>query len=181
LKIEQPLQALQEFEAAEQNLLTTGSEFLKSSESPVRLILYSGLTNARLQMATHPKIKPEMKNPVMKNRVQHLKKARRYHKLAKQAFKEMMVRTRVDEMRVRVDEVGIRGKMLEVRSLEGEVDRLQIEKLVGELEALKVELERLDGLEGLKELEGEESDVMELVTRVGDWILVLQDLLEATK
>jgi hypothetical protein len=169
LQAQQPIQAYRDFEAASKILPTAGSDFLKPAGAALHLLTYSGLTNARLQLATHPKIKPEMKEPLLKSRNQHLKRAVMYHGRAKAVLSTMETKNKVDEMILEIDGLSIRAKKIEVGKMERmEVDEVVTKRLIGELEGARV---KLKGLE-------EEYDVRGLVRRVDDQILILEELLK---
>ncbi|EPE35783.1 hypothetical protein GLAREA_05121 [Glarea lozoyensis ATCC 20868] len=168
----EPRQAHADFLAAQNLIEKTSTDFGKHSKTAVTFLTYSGLTNARLQLAVHPDINPKRKDELMKSREGNLSKARKWHGLARQTLMlgdSKPEENRVERMIVRVDLVGIRAKEWEVKMLDDkEIDEVAMSKLVVEAEVLK---EELDGMlaEGCK--------VKELVDRIDEVIADLKALL----
>jgi len=135
----------------------------------MRFLTYTGLTNAKMQLAVHPKIKVEQKDPLMKDRATNIIAARKFHEMAKWAVYKMEEKNVVDEIILRIDGMGIRAKTLETRDLDRfEISRKGVEDSLGEFEAVKVELEKMVE---------EKFEVEELVTRVEEQIEALEKLL----
>jgi hypothetical protein len=152
----------------------TSPDYHNQSKLAIKLLTYSGLTNARLQLSTHPKINPLIKDPLMKSRAANLRKAVTYHGATQALLSQMEEKTTLDEMIVRIDGLGCRAKKMEVAGLEGRsVHQRQLVEVMRDLELVRVDLMKL--------LE-EKLDVQDLVTRVEEQIWVLQhQLVEKTQ
>jgi hypothetical protein len=104
----------------------------------------------------------------MKSRVTNLRKAKAYHGTTRDLLNQMGEKTAVDEMIVRIDGMGCRAKKIEVAALEGNiVHQGQLGNVMSELELAR---------EDLKKLLEEKLEVQDLLARVDDQIVALENL-----
>ena len=94
---------------------TVGSDYEHPSRLAVSFLTYSGLTNARLQLAVHPKIKPELKDPLMKRRGTHIKAAKNYHKETRSIYDQLpkiWESSEIDQIILEIDGLCIKAKQI---------------------------------------------------------------------